>query len=207
MARDGWTHVATLLRADEAELLRGLLESAGIAALVEDAAVSALNPLWQSAVGGAKVLVPLAEAERAAAVISESGVFQGGASEPVEIPEEEWSSSPRATADAAAAPEATDGGERAATRAFRSAFAALALAETVVVPLYALSVAIRALRVPGARSARARRRAGWGMVVSALALAFGLVLWSTFISDLTRGDRHGAVGRLSRPPVTPPARP
>ena len=58
MARDGWVQVAAYLRPHEAELLRGVLESEGITVEVEDVAISALNELLQSAVGGVKLLVP-----------------------------------------------------------------------------------------------------------------------------------------------------
>jgi hypothetical protein len=189
MSRDGWTVVASLLRTDEAEVLRGLLESAGIEALVEDAALSALNPLLQSAVGGAKVLVADGDAARAAAILSESGIFPG-AGEDAEIPEEEWSAG--ATPDTAVAQgaggagdeAAADPGERAAAHAFRTSFVALALAGTLVVPLYAVSAAVRALRAPGPRTQRARRRSRWALAVSTVALALAVAFWTTVVPGL-----------------------
>ncbi|HET8539815.1 MAG TPA: DUF2007 domain-containing protein [Anaeromyxobacter sp.] len=224
MARDGWATVASLLRAEEAEMVRGVLESAGIEVLLEDAAISALNPLLQSAVGGAKVLVPAADAERATAVISESGVVPGSPGEAAEIPEEEWSGAgggveraPPERAGSGTAADAgpgpgpgDDGGERAAGHALRASFAALALALTVVVPLYALSAAARALRGTPSPSRRARRRRTWALAVSALALALGLSTWAWVVPAIRQLEPeqpapYGAPERRPRPPN--PARP
>lgn len=213
MSRDGWTQVASLLRSEEAELLRGLLESAEIEALVDDAQLSALNPLLQSAVGGAKVLVPAADAARALAIVSESGLFAGTPGEAVEIPEEEWSAppAPDGTAPPEATPAASAGaeeegapGERAAGHALRASFVAFALAWTLVLPLYALVASLRARR-SAAATARARTRRGWALAVSALALAVGVGGWLTLFPAIQRlQPEHGAPPPAERAPA--PAR-
>lgn len=84
--------IASYLRPDEAGMLRGLLESAGIPATIRDEALSSVNPLLQNAIGGAKLAVRASDAERARDIIAASGVIAGD--EPhvlYEIPEEEWS--------------------------------------------------------------------------------------------------------------------
>lgn len=181
MSRDGYVRIAGYLRAEEAEMLCGLLESAGIAALVEDAAIAGVNPFLQSAVGGAKVLVPAGDAELAAAIACESGVFPGDpAGHEAEIPAEEWGAGSAAEDPV---PLLLPAREREALgrRALTAAAVGLLLAPTVVVPLFALAVAIRFWRTPGAATPRARA-SGWAALsldVAALAiagLAWGFVL-------------------------------
>jgi len=69
----------------------GLLESAGIEAVVEDANLSGVNPFLRVAISGAKLLVPAADAERSREILLAGGLLPGGAAEAIEIPEEEWS--------------------------------------------------------------------------------------------------------------------
>ncbi len=97
MARDGWEKAAECLHPSEAGMLRELLESAGIAAIVEDAGAASLFRV-PSLLGGAQVLVPAAEAARAREIVASSGVFEGpaGGGEGEEIPEAEWSAVPPA---------------------------------------------------------------------------------------------------------------
>ncbi len=84
--------ISSYLRSEEAGMLRGLLESAGIVAVLRDEMVSAVNPFMQSAIGGVKLAVRAADVERAQEIIRSAGVLPGrGPEEPVEIPEEEWS--------------------------------------------------------------------------------------------------------------------
>jgi ssDNA-binding Zn-finger/Zn-ribbon topoisomerase 1 len=61
--------VATYLSATEAEVERLALETAGIAAIVDDEAVGTV--LWQNLVGGVKIQVPAADAARAEQVLNE----------------------------------------------------------------------------------------------------------------------------------------
>ena len=76
-------------------MLRGLLESAGVTAVVRDEMLSAVNPFLQPAIGGAKLAVRAADEERAREIVRASGVFPGSPrDEPVEIPEDEWSAKP-----------------------------------------------------------------------------------------------------------------
>jgi hypothetical protein len=100
--------VISYLRSEEAGMLRGLLQSAGIVAVLRDEMASGVNPFMQSAIGGVKLAVRAADVERAREIIRSAGVFPGpGPEEPVEIPEDEWSrvaeqENPRATGSAPA---------------------------------------------------------------------------------------------------------
>jgi hypothetical protein len=211
MARDGWVQVGAYLRPHEAELLRGVLESEGIPVEVEDVAISALNELLQSAVGGAKLLVPAGEAERAAGILAATGVPAPFDGEAGEIPEEEWSRGSPEDLPATrpvTGPGEGSGPERAAAHALRASFAALALAATIVVPLYALNASLRALRTPGAPSRSARVQRAWALAVSMLALVTGLAVWSVVFPRVreridTTEQREG----LPRPVPPNPARP
>jgi hypothetical protein len=87
--------IASYLRTEEAGMLRGLLESAGIAAVIRDDVLSGINPFLQSAIGGVKLAVRAADAVRALEIIGSAGVLPGsGPQEPIEIPEDEWSRAP-----------------------------------------------------------------------------------------------------------------
>jgi hypothetical protein len=83
--------IATHLRPHEAGMLRGVLESAGIIAVVRDDMLSSVNPLLDPVIGGAKLAVRAADEQRAREIIEAAGVLPGTPKEPVEIPEEEWS--------------------------------------------------------------------------------------------------------------------
>ena len=210
MARDGWTTVASLLRPYEAELLRGVLESEGIQVQVEDAALTAINDLLVNAVGGAKVLVPDADAARAASLVSTAGLSAGTGAEAPEIPEEEWSAGGVAGAPAGAAapdPVESSASERAAAHALRASAAAFVLAATIVVPLYAVSASVRALRAPGIPSRRAALHRAWALSISALALALGLLSWGALLPRLRQADGVEQRHRVPRPPPRPPASP
>jgi Putative prokaryotic signal transducing protein len=87
--------IASHLRPEEAGMLSGLLESAGIVAVMRDEMVSSVNPFLAPAIEGVKVAVRAADAERAYDIVRSAGVFPGSRDEePVEIPEEEWSRTP-----------------------------------------------------------------------------------------------------------------
>ncbi|MFL5263522.1 MAG: DUF2007 domain-containing protein [Anaeromyxobacteraceae bacterium] len=98
--------IATHLRPEEAGMIRGLLESAGIASVVRDEVVSSLNPFLQPAIGGVKVAVRAADEERARELLTSAPVFAGGADGGAEIPEEEWSRGEAVSSTAASAPAA-----------------------------------------------------------------------------------------------------
>ena len=84
--------IASHLRPEEAGMLRGLLDSAGILAVVRDEMLSSVNPFLQPIIGGAKLAVRAADEERAREIVRSAGVLPGSPrDEPVEIPEEEWS--------------------------------------------------------------------------------------------------------------------
>ena len=84
--------IASYLRPEEAGMLRGLLESAGIQAVLRDDMLSSVNPFLQPIIGGVKLVVHVAEAERAVEIVRSAGVLPSdGPEEPVEIPESEWS--------------------------------------------------------------------------------------------------------------------
>jgi hypothetical protein len=91
MSRDGYVLLSGHLDPEQAGMAAGLLESAGIEAVVEDANLSGVNPFLRVAISGAKLLVPAADAERAGEILRAGGLLPGGAAEPIEIPEEEWS--------------------------------------------------------------------------------------------------------------------
>jgi hypothetical protein len=84
--------ISSHLRPEEAGMLRGLLESAGIVAVVRDDVLSGVNPFLQPAIGGAKLAVRAEDEARAREIVAAAGVLPGApGDEPVEIPEEEWS--------------------------------------------------------------------------------------------------------------------
>jgi hypothetical protein len=94
---DSLVVIATHLRPEEAGMLRGLLESAGIDAVLRDDMLSAVNPFLQPAIGGVKLAVRAADAECAQEIIKSAGALPGpGPDEPVDIPEEEWAQQPAA---------------------------------------------------------------------------------------------------------------
>ncbi len=97
MARDGYVPLATLLTPEEAGLAHQLLVEAGVEAVLEDQALSAVDPLVRLAIGGTKLLVPEADAARARDLLEAAGApgvtRGGGADQPVPA-EEEWSRSP-----------------------------------------------------------------------------------------------------------------
>ena len=94
---DSLVILASHLLPPEAGMLRGLLESAGIAAVLRDDVLSGIHPFLQPAIGGVKLAVRASDAERAQEIIWSAGVLPGpGPEEPVDIPEEEWSRTPDA---------------------------------------------------------------------------------------------------------------
>jgi hypothetical protein len=88
--------IASHLRPEEAGMLRGLLDSAGIVAVVRDDVLSGVNPFLQPVIGGAKLAVRAEDEARAREIIQSAGVLPGApGDEPVDIPEEEWSRPPQ----------------------------------------------------------------------------------------------------------------
>jgi hypothetical protein len=89
---DSLTIVATHLRPEEAGMLRGLLESAGITAVVQDENLSSVNPFLQPVIGGVKVAVRKADEDVARRIIKSAGAVPGfEPDDQVDIPEDEWS--------------------------------------------------------------------------------------------------------------------
>lgn len=84
MSRDGYVPLATLLTPEEAGMAQGLLETAGIEALLEDQALSAVDPLVRLAIGGTKLLVRAEDANRARALLDETGVLRPASARPTE---------------------------------------------------------------------------------------------------------------------------
>jgi hypothetical protein len=83
--------IASYLRPEQAGMLRGLLESAGIDATVRDDMISSVHPFLEPVIGGAKIVVRAADANRAREIVQSAGVLpNSGRFEPVDIPEEEW---------------------------------------------------------------------------------------------------------------------
>jgi hypothetical protein len=92
MQREEFVVIASHLRPEEAGMLRGLLDSAGIAAVTRDEMLSGVNPFLQPIIGGAKVAVAAVDAERARDLARSAGLLAGpGPDQPIEIPEEQWS--------------------------------------------------------------------------------------------------------------------
>jgi len=93
MARDGYVPLGTLLTPEEAGMAHDLLASAGIESLIEDQALSAIDPLVRLAIGGTTLQVRGEDAARARALLDETGVLAPASARPAEgpeIPEEEW---------------------------------------------------------------------------------------------------------------------
>jgi hypothetical protein len=89
---DSLVVIASYLRPEEAGMLRGLLESAGIVAVLRDEMLSSVHPFLQPIIGGVKLVVRRADAERAREVVRFAGVLPASPQdEPVDIPEDEWS--------------------------------------------------------------------------------------------------------------------
>lgn len=130
---DSLVVIATHLRPEEAGMLRGLLESAGIDAILRDDMLSSVNPFLQPAIGGVKLAVRAADAERAQKIIRSAGVLPGpGPEEPVEIPEEEWARAPDAEPEAARVPSRPMWPRRIVMAALFVFVAALAFARCVL---------------------------------------------------------------------------
>jgi hypothetical protein len=73
-------------------MLRGLLESAGVHAMVRDDMVSSVHPFLQPLIGGAKIAVAAGDQARAREILQAAGALPGPQGvPPAEIPEEEWS--------------------------------------------------------------------------------------------------------------------
>jgi hypothetical protein len=97
MSRDGYVLLGTLLTPEEAGMAHQLLETSGVEALLEDQALSAVDPLVRLAIGGTKLLVRAEDAVRARAILDETGVLSPASAWPgeeIEIPEAEWSAQP-----------------------------------------------------------------------------------------------------------------
>ena len=102
---DSLVVISSHLRPEEAGMLRGLLESAGIVAVTRDEMLSSVNLFLQPAIGGVKLAVRAADAEWAQEIIWSAGVLPGpGPEEAVEIPEEEWARVPPESPHGASAP-------------------------------------------------------------------------------------------------------
>jgi hypothetical protein len=103
--RDTLVVIASHLRPEEAGMLHGVLESAGIVAVIRDDMLSSVHPFLQQAIGGAKLAVRAADEARARDIVRSVGGLPGSAGdEPVEIPEEEWSRGREAQPDGGPVP-------------------------------------------------------------------------------------------------------
>ena len=100
MALDGFVALGTHLTPEEAGLARGILEDQGIETLLEDEALSSVDPLVRLAIGGTKLLVLEGDVPRALELLGEAGApgfpHDPSASPPEtpEVPESEWSAAP-----------------------------------------------------------------------------------------------------------------
>ena len=177
--------IASHLRPDEAGMLQGLLESAGIPTSIRDEALSSVNPLLQNAIGGAKLAVRARDAERARELIAASGIVPGA--EPrvlYEIPEEEWSRpwSDRSARTQHGVPAASDAATALADRALLAAVVGTALLFPIL-HLYSLWTIGRLFALRGTGAGPARTKA-----LGALALdAMALIATSSLTLHLLRG--------------------
>lgn len=199
MARDGYTAVSAWLGAGEAEMLRGVLESAGIETVVEGEAVASLA--LPPAVAAATILVPDADAERAREIVAASGVFPGAPHErDVVIEESEWRAG---VPDAAEARPAPPGPGALARRALAAAVLAVVLSFTLLVPLYALAAAARFYRAARGAARGEHLRAASAALLAALSLAAGIAFWAKVAPSLgpPKGERiHWIRGKPYRLP-------
>jgi hypothetical protein len=184
VARDGYTAVSAFLGATEAEMLRGVLESAGIEVVVEGEAIASLA--LPQALAAATVLVPDADAQRAREIVSASGVFPGALPErDADIDEAEWRAGAPDVADVEPAPPAAP---ELARRALWAAAVALPLCFTLLVPLYAMAAAARFYRGAKGAPRGAHLRAACAVVVSAVSLSLGVAFWAKVAPDLARRE-------------------
>lgn len=172
--------IASYLRPDEAGMLCGLLESAGIPATVRDGALSSVNPLLQNAIGGAKLAVRTRDAERAREIIASTGVVSGSDSRVMyELSEDEWArphGDSSRHADAATLLE-HDASAVLADRALLAGVVGTALLFPVL-HLYSLWTLGRFYAHPGraARSARTKALSALALDAVALVAATSLTL-------------------------------
>jgi len=150
---DGEAKVRAYPTPHEAELAAAHLRSLGIDARLDNQMLVGMNPLWDTALGGVKVLVPneqLRRAKRALAKLDARLAVRGD--------EEDEDDDLRSS---------TDEGDAVAARAFRSAILGL-----FVCPL---GMHVYALWLLGSSRAelseRGRRRAFWAKLVSWVAIA------------------------------------
>jgi hypothetical protein len=71
---DAWTEVASCTWLHQAELLRSVLEAAGIPAEIPDEQTLGVQPLYANLLGGARVLVHARDLEQARAVLSTAAI-------------------------------------------------------------------------------------------------------------------------------------
>lgn len=152
-------------------MLRSLLESVGIEAMIEGEGVAPLG--LPPDIVGASILVPDGDAVRAREVVGVSGVFAGeAASDAVEIGEDEW----RAAADGQPLQEPPRGVEPDPDAPLRTALrwsaAAIPLCFTILVPLMAFVMVGRA-----ARAAPASLRLTLASLLAAVSLCGGVLFW------------------------------
>jgi hypothetical protein len=150
--------VAAFTRLSEAELVRGLLSSEGLGAVLADANIVAVDPWVSNAVGGVKVLVPEAERDRAVEILA----ARGGSPPPDATPQEPWPAFDE---------ESETAGDAVARRAWWSALVGLALLPPIL-HLYSLALVVSGWRAArGSARARRRLRAALALDFAVLALA------------------------------------
>lgn len=157
---DGEVKVGAYHTPHEAELAAMHLRSRGIDARVENAVLVGMNPLWDTALGGVRLMVPEHQAKRAQRVLAKFDAEPENREEPPESsrPEDD----PRSP---------TDAGDAVAARAFRAAILGIFFCP-VGFHVYALWLAANAGETLSARGLRMRL---WARLVSAVVIAAGLL--------------------------------
>jgi hypothetical protein len=153
---DGEVVVSRLQTPYEAELAANYLREHGLAVRIDNDVLQGMNPLWGMALGGVRVYVPIADSERAKALLEELERPSPENSEPREDPSER-----------------TREFDAAARRALAAAVIGSFLLP-VVAQIYSLFIALR-LR-PAQLGSRGRRHWALALAVDGLVLG-GCLFW------------------------------
>lgn len=73
---DNWIVIITFTYPHEAHLAKGVLESEGFEVQIKDEMTAQVNNFYSTAIGGVKLLVPEADAERAYNALKEAGYIK-----------------------------------------------------------------------------------------------------------------------------------
>jgi len=163
--------IASFTSVGEADVARGLLESAGIPCQLGDEATIGIAWHLSNALGGVKLLVDSTQADEAKRLLAEG---LSPLSDDELAAEAGATSEPSSPVEARAAEEA-EPADALAQRAFRTAIIGFVLFPFVV-HLYSIYLLIRLDRVRGTLSSRGRRHATWALVLNCVVMALALAI-------------------------------